>query len=300
MKQRFYLPIRSAVMMTAACLVMAMTMAVVRPAHVFAPVRRPVALVLSIDAPTYWDRLDQSATCGTNCRQLQFALAEPVRAALGRKFAFADWRPANIPPCDTVRVRWIEKPPPATPGAWIEFRLVGAGRAQPDSLRVDFEDFSNMIDRRDWLVANVRDQWVRRLSTILERAELVPLLFGRIPMNVQVAFTPGASRVRVPLSGTDIGAAAEARMEFRVVATIDDPGPPRSTATGVVSLTGCIGGVASYVCDIERIRYAGGTVVTGAPLTDLLARKPAIKATSVLLQSYSAGSSALVPPGVPR
>ncbi|MEP7001392.1 MAG: hypothetical protein ABI969_12990 [bacterium] len=294
------MPIRSAMIVAAACLVAAMTMAVARPAHVVTPVRRPVALVLSIDAPTYWDRLDQSAACGANCRQLQFALAEPVRAALARKFAFADWRLSNTPPADTVKVRWVEKPPPATPGAWIEFRLVGAGRTQPDSLRVDFEDFSNMIDRRDWLVANVRDQWVRRFSTILERAELVPLLFGRIPVNVQVAFAPGASRVRVPLSGTDIGAAAEARMEFRVVATIDDPGPPRSTAPGVVVLTGCIGGVASYVCDIEKIRYAGGTVVTGAPLNDLLARKPTIKATSVLLQSYSAGNSALVAPGGDR
>ena len=291
--------IRSATVLAVALL----SMAVVRPRsarRLAPPVRRPVALVLSIDAPTYWDRLDQSPACGPNCRQLQGELAVPVRAALARKFAFANWQPSVAPPADTVRVRWVEKPPPATPGAWIEFRLHGPGRPQPDTLRVDFEEFGNMIDRPDWDVAHVREQWLRRLSIILERADLVPLLFGRIPMNVRVPFPPGQARVRVPISGTDIGAAADARMEFRVVTLIDDPGPPQSAATGVVFLTGCIGGIASYVCDIDKIGYPGGKQLAGASLAELLARKPTMKATSVLLQSYSAGTSALVSPGGDR
>src|SRR6266567_5130144 len=109
--------------------------AMTRPARTPAPppVRRAVALVLSIDAATYRDRLDQDTACGRQCHELQGALVEPVRAALARKFAFADWRPSAAAPTDTVQIRWVEKPPPATPGAWVEFRLLGgAGRTHPD------------------------------------------------------------------------------------------------------------------------------------------------------------------------
>jgi hypothetical protein len=296
MKPTFSLAIRSATILALASLVAGMT----PPARTLLAVRRSVALVLSIDAPTYWDRLDQSTACGPKCRELQRALEDPVRAALARKFAFADWRPSATAPSDTVQVRWVEKPPPATPGAWIEFRLIGAaGRAHPDSLRVDFEEFSNMIDRPDWIVHHVRDQWVRRLSTILERADLVPLLFGRISVNVQVPFPPGLARVRVPISGTDIGAAADTRPVFRVVARIDDPGPPSSSDIGEVILTGCIG-IASYVCDIGEVRYPGGKIMAGPALTNLLARRPTMKTVTVHLQSYSAGNSALVAPGGER
>jgi hypothetical protein len=195
-----------------------------------------------------------------------------------------------------VQVRWIEKPPPATPGAWIEFRLLGApGRARGDSLRVDFEDFSHMIDRRDWTVDHVRDQWVQRLTTILERADLVPLLFGRIPVNVQVPFQSGLARVRVPISGTDIGAAADSRPTFRVVTRIDDPGPPSSSDIADVILTGCTG-IGSYVCNISEVRYPG-TIVAGPALASFLSRRPTLKTVSVHLLSYSAGTSALVAPG---
>jgi len=292
MKPTFSLAFRSATILAVASLAAGMT----PHAHTLVAVRRPVALVLSIDAPTYWDRLDQSTACGPKCRELQRALAEPVRAALARKFAFANWRPSATAPRDTVHVRWVEKPPPATPGAWIEFRLRAApGRARPDSLRVDFEDFSHMIDRRDWTVDHVRGEWVRRLSTILNRAEMVPLLFGRIPVNAPVPFPPGQPRVQVQISGTDIGAAADTRPVFRVVARIDDPGPPRSSDIADVILTGCIG-IASYVCDISEVRYPG-TVLVGPALSSLLARRPTMRTVTVHLLSYSAGTSALVAPG---
>lgn len=292
MKPTFFLATRSATILAVAWLAAGMS----PPERTLPAVRRPVALVISIDAPTYWDRLDQNTTCGTKCRELQRALAAPVRAALARKFAFADWRQPATAPRDTVQVRWIEKPPPATPGAWIEFRLLAApGRARADSLRVDFEDFSHMIDRRDWTVDHVREQWVQRLSTILERADLVPLLFGRIPVNVQVPFTPGLARVRVPISGTDIGAAADTRPVFRVVARIDDPGPPSSSDIADVILTGCIG-IASYVCNISEVRYPG-TIVAGPALASFLSRHPTMKTVTVHLLSYSAGTSALVAPG---
>jgi hypothetical protein len=292
MKPTFFLAIRSASILAVASLAAGMS----PPARSLLAVRRPVALVISIDAPTYWDRLDQNTTCGPKCRDLQRALTAPVRAALARKFAFVDWKPSATAPRDTVQVRWVEKPPPATPGAWIEFRLLGApGRPRSDSLRVDFEDFSHMIDRRDWTVDHVRDQWVQRLATILERADLVPLLFGRIPVNVQVPFPPGQARVRVPISGTDIGAAADTRPVFRIVTRIDDRGPPSSTDIADVILTGCVG-IASYVCDISEVRYPGKKL-TGSDLTSFLARRPTMKTVTVHLLSYSAGTSALVAPG---
>jgi len=261
------------------------------------PLRRPVALVVSIDARTYRDKLDQQAACGPNCTALQTALVEPVRTLLARKFAFANWRPSPTPPSDTVEVHWIEMPPPATPGSWVEFRLVGAGRTHPDSLRVDFEQFSIMVDRTDWRVAPVREQWIRRLTTILERADLVPLLFGRIAVNVPVKFTT-VPRVKVPLSGTDIGAAADSRPAFRVVAQVDDPGPPESSDIADIILTGCVG-IASYVCDITELRYPGGKVVTGTALGELLARAT-LTTKAVHLLNYSAGVSALVAPGGDR
>jgi hypothetical protein len=256
--------------------------------------RRNVALVLSIDANTYRDKLDQAAACGSNCTALETALVDPVRTLFARKFAFADWRKSSTPPADTVEVHWVEMPPPATPGSWVEFRLVGAGRPRADSLRVDFEPFSVMVDRSDWRVAPVREQWIRRLTTILERADLVPLLFGRIPVNVPVKFT-SVPRVKVPLSGTDIGAAADSRPAFRVVAQVTDPGPPASSDVADVILTGCVG-LASFVCDITELRYPGGKVVTGAPLAALLARGT-LKTQTVHLLNYSAGVSALVAPG---
>jgi hypothetical protein len=144
-----------------------------------ATIRRPVAIVVSIDAATYWDRLDQSTSCGAHCQQLQTELVEPLRAVLAKKFAFADWTRQSTPPPDTLLVRWVEQPPPLTPGALVEFRLIGAAaRARPDSLRVDFEVFANMLDRPDWLVAHVRDQWMRRLSPILDGGDLVTHVLG--------------------------------------------------------------------------------------------------------------------------
>jgi hypothetical protein len=160
---------------------------------------------------------------------------------------------------------------------------------------VNFEDFSHMIDRRDWTVDHVRDQWVQQLATILERADLVPLLFGRIPVNVLVPFPAGQARVRVPINGTDIGAATDTRPEFRVVARIDDRGPPSSTDIADVILTGCVG-IGGYVCDISAIQYPGKKL-TGSELTSFLARRPTMKTVSVHLLKYSAGPPALVAPG---
>lgn len=264
------------------------------------PIRRSVALVVSIDAPTYWDRLDQTQTCGTNCRALQAALLTPVRSALATKFAFANWNASGSPPADTMLIRWLERPPPETPGSSIEFRLVGPSwRARSDSLRLTFEDFGTMIDRPNWAVDHVRDEWLRILTPILDRTDLVPAMFGKIPVNVQVPFQRGQPRVRVPISGTDIGASAEAPPVFRVVTTIDDPGPPRSSAIADVILGGCIG-VATYVCDINEIRYPGPKVLSGSALADLLSRKPTLTTMTVHLQSYSAGGTALVAPGGPQ
>lgn len=296
MKPTFSSAVRSALVVAASL----GTLGVNRPPSMRVPVRRSVAIVLSIDAPTYWDRLDQSTSCAAQCQALQAALAEPIRTALAKKFAFADWTRPTKPPADTILVRWVERPPPDTPGAWVEFRLIGAaGRVHPDSLRIQFEDFNNMIERPDWAVAHVRDQWMRRLSAALDVSDLVPLVFGKIPVNVQVPFPRGQARVRVPLSGTDIGASEEAPPVFRVVATIEDPGPPSSSAVGEVILTGCIG-TASYVCDISEVRYPGPKVVSGAALTTLLARRPEVTTKTVHLQTYSAGRSPLVAPGGDR
>jgi hypothetical protein len=153
-----------------------------------------------------------------------------------------------------------------------------------------------MLDRPDWLVAHVRDQWMRRLVPLLDGAELVPLVFGKIPVNVQVPFPRGQARVRVPLNGTDIGASEDVPPAFRVVATIDDPGPPNSTAVADVILTGCVG-TGSYVCDISEVRYPGPKVLSGAALATLLSRRPGVTTKTVHLHSYSAGRSTLFAPG---
>lgn len=296
MKLTFSSAVRSALIAGAAL----PTLAVGPLPRMRAPVRRPVAIVLSIDAPTYWDRLDQSTTCAAHCQQLQAALVEPIRLAFAKKFAFADWTRPTTPPADTVLVRWAERPPPDTPGAWVEFRLIGStGRAHPDSIRIAFEDFSNVIERSDWTVATVRDQWMRRVSSALNASDLVPFVFGKIAVNVQVPFTRGLARVRVPLSGTDIGASEEAPPAFRVVATIDDPGPPRTSASAEVILTGCIG-TGSYVCDISEVRYPGPKVVSGNALATLLARNPGMTTKSVHLQTYVAGRPPLNAPGGDR
>jgi len=114
---------------------------------------------------------------------------------------------------------------------------------------------------------------------------------------VPVKFTT-APRVKVPLSGTDIGAAADSRPAFRVVAQVDDPGPPESSDIADIILTGCVG-IASYVCDITELRYPGGKVVTGTALGELLARAT-LTTKAVHLLNYSAGVSALVAPGGDR
>jgi hypothetical protein len=118
-------------------------------------------------------------------------------------------------------------------------------------------------------------------------------------VNVQVPFPKGQARVRVPLNGTDIGASEDSPPAFRVVATIDDPGPPSSTAVADVILTGCVG-TGSYVCDISEVRYPGPKIVNGPALTTFLARRPGVTARTVHLQTYSAGRSSLIAPGGDR
>jgi hypothetical protein len=251
------------------------------------PIRPAVTLVLEMPSRTYRAKL-RDPDCTGPCATLLQQLKPGVRAALDNEFPFIVWTPgADGASRDTIAVIWQNDPTTSLAATRIEFRLRGPRGSDSTRATVSFENADTVTLRadRDWQPDRLAAIWLKQIPAKLQRKDLVPLVFGRVPLAAKADFTRDEAMVRA--HPESLKADPNDRPGFELTVSVKHGGIDDD---GILNLPVCSFGTGRilYSCAVSAIDVKGGRKLTGPELRAALVAPNAVKARETRLISFKA------------
>jgi hypothetical protein len=252
-------------------------------------VRPSVALLLTIDATDYLDKIND-ATCSRDCRRVRDALADSTLAIVRGTYPFLNWDDPQHA-TDTVIVRLTSKGAGEIPWILLDLR-VSPPSGRPESTLVDFENyraFRDRDERDDWSADSLRRQWAKRMREMLRNENLVESVFGRIPINAPAKINGRRWYVNVP--GRRIRQVSYETPTFQIRTVFRDPVDGVDTVWIRLAPCNMTSDWQGYNCGISRILFSSKTVAAGASLDSVLQRASFDDVARVHLVTFKADTA---------
>jgi hypothetical protein len=252
-------------------------------------IRPEVMLVVVIDAREYLQKINDT-DCLADCRIVRDALADSVLAIVRSAYPFLSWEdPQNA--TDTVVVRLTSKNID-TPWILLELRALARDARRPaDSTRMDFENFRafrDRDDRNDWSAPALRREWAKRMREMLVNDNMVESVFGKIPINAP-AHSLSGNKWYVGVAPESIHEDVNASPIFDVRTLYSHPENGDDSVS--VRLSACMhtDGWKAYKCEISRIGFGSGRVVTGPAIDTVMTGASLSSVSTVHLVTFKPG-----------
>jgi len=253
-------------------------------------VRPSVALLVTIDATDYLEKIDDTA-CMRDCRTLRDALADSTLAIVRDTYPFLNWDDPQHA-TDTVNVRLTSKGS-QIPWILLDLRVsppnVGM---RPESTLVDFENFKafhDRDDRGDWSVDSLRRQWAKRMREMLRNENLVESVFGRIPINAPAKINGRRWHVNVP--GRKIRQVSYETPTFEIHTLFRDPDEGVDSVSVRLAPCNQTPDWQAYNCGVSRILFRSQTIASGPSLDSVLRRASFDDVSRVHLVTFKADAA---------